>query len=122
MDVPRRSWDAEQRSWISSEGHFWALDLLFLLTLSIAVKICNSSSTLDRSRGNRRKTRPRTPYEVSHKCGMEVESSKIIESEAMAEIESVIETDSRPRDGGPLPMKFFSTWEVRKVPPNCVSR
>lgn len=29
-------------------------------------------------------------------------------------------TDSR--DGGPLPMKFFSTWEVRKVPPDCVSR
>lgn len=26
------------------------------------------------------------------------------------------------RDGGPLPMKFFSTWEVRKVPANCVSR
>lgn len=26
------------------------------------------------------------------------------------------------RDGGPLPMQFFSTWEVRKVPPNCMSR
>ncbi len=26
------------------------------------------------------------------------------------------------RDGGPLPMQFFSTWEVRKVPVNCMSR
>lgn len=34
--------------------------------------------------------------------------------------ERVEGTDAR--DGGPLPMKFFSTWEVRKVPPNCVSR
>ena len=25
-------------------------------------------------------------------------------------------------DGGPLPMQFFSTWEVRKVPANCMSR
>ena len=36
------------------------------------------------------------------------------------DIEKVTDTDHR--DGGPLPMKFFSTWEVRKVQPNCVSR
>ena len=31
-----------------------------------------------------------------------------------------MEVDSR--NGGPLPMQFFSTWEVRKVPVNCMSR
>ena len=38
----------------------------------------------------------------------------------MADTEEMEEMDTR--DSGPLPMKFFSTWEVRKVPPNCVSR
>ena len=33
-----------------------------------------------------------------------------------------IATETESRDGRPLPMKFFSTWEVRKVPVNCVSR
>lgn len=36
--------------------------------------------------------------------------------------EERIETETESRDGRPLPMKFFSTWEVRKVPVNCVSR
>ena len=31
-------------------------------------------------------------------------------------------TELESRDGGPLPMQFFSTWEVRKVPANCMSR